>query len=302
MQKLYYNGDIITMEQQLYTQAVLIQNGHIQATGALDTLKEQAEKDVECIDLQGHCMMPAFIDAHSHFSAYANAQLQVPLEEARNFSEIAAKLQAFQRNCKPGEWIIAKGYDHNLLEEKRQPDATFLDEIMPDNPVVIQHKSGHMGVFNSKALENLNVTPETEAPDGGIIGKENGKLNGYMEENAFLTYLRKVPMPSMEDILNAYRIVQQKYASYGITTVQEGMMVNQMAPMYQALIQSGLLELDVIGYVDIQDCNVLMQQLKDYIKKSKDHFKIGGYKIFLDGSPQGRTAWMLQPYEGAADG
>lgn len=115
---------------------------------------------------------------------------------------------------------------------------------------MLQHRSGHMGVFNTRGLERLGVTADTPAPSGGRIGLQDGRLTGYMEENAFLEVQKQVPMPSVEALLDAYRRVQDQYASHGIATVQEGMLPTQLIPLYQALLQAGLLRLDVVGYPD----------------------------------------------------
>lgn len=103
--------------------------------------------------------------------------------------------------------------------------------------------------------------------------------------------------------MEAYRKAQKLYASYGITTVQEGMMSAPLGPLYQLLLHSGILELDLVAYVDMEAGDELKRQFADHIGTYKDHMKIGGYKMFLDGSPQGRTAWLREPYlpaEGAA--
>ncbi len=102
-------------------------------------------------------------------------------------------------------------------------------------------------MFNSLALELLGVK-WTRPRRGGIIGTENGVLTGYMEENAFLQYQQQVPMPDMEDLMEAYRRVQEQYASYGVTIVQEGMMPESLIPMYQTLLAHRLLTLDVVAY------------------------------------------------------
>ena len=105
---------------------------------------------------------------------------------------------------------------------------------------MVVHQSGHMGVFNSLALELLGVKWTRPRP-GGIIGTENGVLTGYMEENAFLQYQQQVPMPDMEDLMEAYRRVQEQYASYGVTIVQEGVMPESLIPMYQTCLRIGCL-------------------------------------------------------------
>jgi hypothetical protein len=118
-----------------------------------------------------------------------------------------------------------------------------------------------------------------------------------MEERAFLEYQDKVPMPSPEAFLKAYGRAQELYASNGITTVQEGMLPAKLLPLYRMLEGSGLLKLDLVAYADIRESDAVAEAMKDYVKCYKNHIKLGGYKMFLDGSPQGRTAWMREPYE-----
>lgn len=304
MDKLYYNGIIHTMADQIkHAQALLVRRDRIIYMGDYAEAVRNASDQVEYIDLDGKTLMPGFIDAHGHFSSVANSFLQIPLDECTGFDEIEDRIIAAvkTRELESDGWLIAKGYDHNILKEHRHPDITFVDRIAPDIPMVLQHKSGHMGVFNSKALSLLGVTTETPAPSGGEIGSKDGYLTGYMEENAFIYYLKKVPLSSLEDMVTAYEKAQEKYASYGITTVQEGMIIDQLVPMYQSLLQSGILKLDVIGYVDAAKDENVREAFAEHSQNYKDHFRLGGYKIFLDGSPQGRTAWMRTPYKGDVD-
>ncbi|MEG1809818.1 MAG: amidohydrolase family protein, partial [Oscillospiraceae bacterium] len=302
MKKLFCNGTIITMESELYAEAVLVNDDTIEQVGSFEKLRSLAP-DAEQIDLDRKTMLPAFIDAHGHFSSYANAQLQAPLDETVSFEDIAERIKTFinSNHVPAGEWIVAKGYDHNTLAEKRHPQRELLDLIAPENPLVLQHQSGHCGVLNSKALDLLGITPDTPAPSGGVIGLENGLLTGYMEEDAYIQCIKRVPMSKLEDMLLAYRKAQDKYLSYGIATVQEGMMVTQMLPIYQSLIKSGMLDVDVVGYPDISSMHEITAAFPRSLKKYDSHFKIGGYKIFLDGSPQVKTAWMKTPYWGSTD-
>ena len=173
----------------------------------------------------------------------------------------------------------------------------LLDAACPGHPVMIQHRSGHVGVFNTLALERLGVNEETPCPPGGRMERgPDGKLTGYMEENAFLELQKRVPLPDTEDLLAAYDKAQRSYASYGVATVQEGMMPDQLIPLYRQLLERDLLWLDVVGYADAD--GQAAEAFSGHIRAYSGHFKLGGYKIFLDGSPQGRTAWMRTPYLG----
>lgn len=299
MARLYTNGTILTLSDPLYAQALLEEDGRIAFVGARDEALRRAP-NAERVDLQGCTLMPAFIDPHSHFSAVANGMTQVDLDGCESFEDIAARVRVFlQKHDVPaGAWVQGSGYDHNLLAEQRHPTRALLDAAAPGHPLAVIHASGHVGVFNSLALKQLGVTAQTPVPEGGKIEIADGEPTGYMEENAFIAYRQKLPMPSMETLLDAYRSAQSLYASYGIATVQEGMLNEQLVPLYRALLASGLLEIDVVGYADAAAADKLTEAFAGHIRTYRDHFKLGGYKIFLDGSPQGRTAWMRQPYAG----
>lgn len=301
-QTLYYNGAILTMEDQNPSvEAVLTENGTIMGTGTYRDMSDKADAGVNRADLQGKVMLPGFIDPHSHFTACASHTMEADLTGAQNFEEVISRIQEFISRKKPreGQWIQAAGYDHNCLKEGVHPRRSVLDEAAPRNPLILKHQSGHMGVFNTMALNRLEVTSDTQSPQGGWIETDAGVATGYMEENAFLEYQNRIPMPFADDFLRAYGLAQELYASCGITTVQEGMMTDQLLPLYRMLAGSGLLKLDLVAYADARNSKAIMNEMGDYVKQYRNHIKIGGYKMFLDGSPQGRTAWMREPYEPA---
>lgn len=301
-QTLYYNGTILTMEDNMpQAEAVLTEDGRILETGSWERVRHRAAADARRADLQGKVMMPGFIDSHSHFTACASHMMEADLRDAGSFEDIVMDIRRYieEKKAPEGTWVIAADYDHNRLLEGEHPTRKVLDMASPRNPLILKHQSGHMGVFNTMALNLLGVTAQTEAPQGGVIEKKDGLPTGYMEENAFLSFQGRIPMPSEEDFLKAYGQAQELYASCGITTVQEGMLTEQMMPLYQMLLHSGLLKLDLVAYMDMKGCGPIEEAFGSHIRTYKDHMKIGGYKIFLDGSPQGRTAWMRAPYEPA---
>ncbi|MFR3567076.1 MAG: amidohydrolase [Paraclostridium sordellii] len=301
---LYFNGDILTLEKNLYAKAILVRDGKIYKVGNKEDILRVADTNVEIIDLEGKTLMPSFIDAHSHFFAYSQTFLQPSLENATNFNDIIKIIQNFiiENNIPRGKWITAANYDHNNLDEKTSPTKEILDKAAPNNPLVIKHQSGHSGVLNSLGLKDLNITSETQNPEGGVIYKKNNKPTGYLEENAFIQYVQKIPMPSFDEIIWSIKKAQEKYKSFGITTMQEGMIVPLMSNILNYIKETKMLELDYIGYIDVQKSDSLLKDFDDCIKNYVNRFKIGGYKVFLDGSPQSRTAYMLNPYKNSTDG
>lgn len=298
MRKIYFNGNFITLEDKKDVNAILIEDGIIKKVGAEDEILEYRDNNTELIDLNGKIMMPSFIDSHSHFIAVANEFLQVSLKECKSFDDIRDKLIEYKNrnNIEDGKWIIANGYDSNNLVEKKNITKKELDLFLPNNPVVLQHQSGHNGVMNSLALNQIGITDGTESPEGGRIEKVNGKITGYLEENVFIQNLKKVPMPTIKDLKEAIKKAERIYASYGITTVQEGFLAKELINIYQEIINNNEVGLDIVGYVDKNIIEDVEKIFSKNIKKYYNHFKINGIKIFLDGSPQARTAWMREPY------
>lgn len=223
---LYFNGTVLTMEEPLYAEALLVRDGKIAAVGTereLSALCPAAGR----VDLKGRTLLPAFVDPHSHLTAYASTLRLLPLQNVSSFTELEEQLKDYcvREKLQPGEWVIGFGYDHNSFAEKHHPDKRVLDRACPQNPVLISHASGHMGVMNSLALKELGVTAATPDPDGGVIGRMEGSRepSGYAEETAFIRLSAQMPQPSLDELCKGLEKAQQAYLSYGITTVQDGL-------------------------------------------------------------------------------
>ena len=297
---LYFGGPIVTLEEPQYAQALVERGGRIAYVGNREEAERLAGPGARRVDLEGRALLPAFVDPHSHLLACAYARLQVPLGECVGWGEIADRLSRHvqERGIQPGEWVKGTGYDQNALAEGAAPDRFCLDRACPPNPVVIQHASGHAGVFNTLALERLGALNE----DCGLERDGQGELTGRGEENPFLDLLGRIPMDGLEDVLRAFQGAQEEYASHGITTAQEGLLQPVMAPVYQEILRRGLLYLDVNAYVPPADYDRLRGQFAQGVSASPGTFQVAGMKIFLDGSPQGGTAWVREPYAGGGCG
>ena len=297
---LYFGGPIVTLEEPRYAQALVERGGRIAYVGDREEAERLAGPGARRVDLEERALLPAFLDPHSHLLACAYARLQVPLGECAGWGEIADRLSRHvqERGIQPGEWVKGTGYDQNALAEGAAPDRFCLDRACPHNPVVIQHASGHAGVFNTLALERLGALNG----DCGLERDGQGELTGRGEENPFLDLLGRIPMDGLEDVLRAFQGAQEEYASHGITTAQEGLLQPVMAPVYQEILRRGLLYLDVNAYVPPADYDRLRGQFAQGVSASPGTFQVAGMKIFLDGSPQGGTAWVREPYAGGGCG
>lgn len=280
MKELYCGGEIITMslQDQLKNDAVLVENGKIIYVGSFDKIKDSLT-DVRINDLCGAALLPSFIDSHGHFLGYAQSFLQADLSECHTLADIRAVILRFLSQNEIDGWVVGKGYDNNKLVSNIHPNAQFLDSISSSVPIVIEHASGHCGVFNTAGMKRLGAFSET----------------GFFEETEFIELLKKLPPPNIDLIVSAVKKAQNIYASNGITTAQEGYAVRSLADIYKTLVSENILDIDICAYIDINEKNEFLRGALEQ-KSYTNHFRVGGYKIFLDGSPQAGTAWMKTPY------
>ena len=311
-QTLYYGGDIITMagDTTEYVEALATREGKIIFTGSKATAMKRFEGKAEEVDLKGKTMLPGFIDAHAHFSNFSSqaigAQILPPPDAgANNMEAIVRILKEWNtpENRALTGWIFGAGFDDSVLEEKRFPTKHDLDQVTTEFPIMIIHISGHFAVVNSKGLELLNITSKTKNPEGGLIRRENGnEPNGVLEELAAIPYYAKALAPKTKEAADMFFESGQNMAlSFGYTTAQEGRAMLENHDMLAKAAEAGKLKLDVVSYVDYLFVDTLMNT-KWNSKKYDKKYRIGGMKLTLDGSPQGRTAWRTQPYLLPPDG
>ena len=303
MQKLYYGGDIVTMREETDTpEAVLVTDGKISYVGELAEARRQCLPGAEEINLKGKTLMPSFIDPHSHIAMLAQYTDFANLGKCTSFKDLAVTLSDWlkEKRLAEGEVLVGYGYDHNFLDEQQHPTKEVLDRVSDTIPVCILHTSGHMCVANSVLLRECGITADTPDPEGGKFGREeDGTPNGYIEEvPAMVKVLIPVFSRVKADFARQLEKAQQIYLKYGITTVQDG---STNASGFQKLAECAkeqVFHLDVVSYVLADDLEKTAEEYPEYYQKYHNRLKIGGAKIILDGSPQGRSAWLRKPYEG----
>lgn len=304
--KLYYNGNILTMQSDNpeYAEALVVQDGKIIFVGKLKDANKQF-KNYTKIDLKGKTLLPGFIDPHSHFGMVSNTMGQVDLNPppVGNVSTITSIVDALKKykaehRIKDGEWIFGWGYDESQLAEKRHPNKNEIDAALPNNPVYLQHTSGHMGVANSMALEQMNVSKTSKNPDGGIIVRfpDSTEPNGLMQETAMYPFVG-----NMLQVLNSKQAeyfdqTQTYYAENGITTAQDGMTDRNSIKFFQLQGDNGKLKIDLIALAGFSDLQENLNDTALHFKIYKNKFKVQGTKIIADGSPQGKTAYFSKPF------
>lgn len=307
-ESIYVAGDIVTMNaQQPSVEAMAVSAGKIVGLGTRQDIERDFKgASTRVIDLKGHTLLPGFLDAHSHYFSSLSVANQVnvyapPAGPGKDRASIVAELVKFRdaQKIPKGVLIQAYGYDDNAMPNGVPLSRDDLDAAFPDNPVLVGHVSMHGAVLNSQALKKWHISAATETPAGGIILRKAGsnEPQGLVMETAFLPIFASLPQPTREQEVAWSRAGQMLYAQAGITTAHEGAThANDLALMQRAA-KGGATLIDVIAYPFITDLDkVLEHNPVSSFGKYENHLKIGGVKITIDGSPQGKTAYFTQPY------
>ena len=302
---VYFGGPILTMAgaEPQYVEALAVRDGRILVVGRRADVDRVAGGGARHTDLAGATLLPGFIDAHGHVSSVGQAAFLAPLSpppvgQVRSIHDLRQALTDFlAKAALPADTpLVGTGYDDSQLAEHRHPTRADLDAVTADRPVLIVHASGHLAVVNTAMLKRLGIGPDTPDPPGGAIRREaDGKTpNGVLEEAALARVFSAILPRDLDAAVRSLVAGEAVYAAHGITTAQDGRVTPQAWPGLAEAARRGVLKLDTVVLIAFdQD---LPQPIRDRIGKPyADRLRIAGVKFVLDGSPQGRTAWLHDP-------
>ncbi|HOX20497.1 MAG TPA: amidohydrolase [Gemmatimonadales bacterium] len=305
---IYAGGDIITVsDSQPSAEALAVKDGRILAVGTLAQIERTHKgRATTVVDLAGHTLLPGFLDPHSHYISAISVANQVnvfppPAGPGKDIPAIVAELRTFRDDHRvpKGELIQAYGYDDNAMPNGVGLTRDDLDRDFPDNPVLVGHVSMHGAVLNSAAMKQFGVSAATRTPPGGIILRKAGtnEPSGLLMETAYLPIFAALPKPTAEQELEWSRAGQLLYAAAGITTAQEGATHLSDLELMQRVATSGANIIDIVAFPFVTDFDTVLARNPigtwgQYVNR----LKLGGAKITLDGSVQGKTAYFTTPY------
>jgi predicted amidohydrolase YtcJ len=305
---IYFGGPIVTVnDAQPTAEAVAVKDGKILMVGSFSDLEKfHKGAATQMIDLGGKTLVPGFLDPHSHYFSSLTVANQVnvyapPAGPGKDIPSIVAELKKFRDEHKipPGVLIQAYGYDENTMPNGVGLSRDDLDKDFPDNPVLVGHVSMHGAVLNSAAMKKYGFSAATKTPAGGIILRKPGTNEpaGLVMETAFLPVFAQLPGPTADEEVAWSRAGQMLYAANGITTAHEGATHAPELALMQRAAAGGATIIDVIAYPFVTDFDKVIEKNPPATwGKYVNRLKIGGAKITLDGSPQGKTAYFTTPY------
>ncbi len=289
------NGKVFTVsDQNPWVQAVAVKSGKIITLGPNEEIKKWIGPSTLVLDVQGKLVIPGFIDAHCHFASGGRSLSMLRLTNARSIREIQEMIAAKISEVPEGTPVRGIGSFPNtsLFPGLGWPTKDILDEVAPNNPVVIRRGGGHAVWINSMALKHSGISKDTEAPPGGEIVKDTltGEPNGILKEAA--QNLLRVPgeYAPEQDIDSAL----EHAAERGITGIHTASSIREIE-IFKRRHEEGLLTLRVYAWLPIHNID---RYIEKGFKRGQgdDMVRVGHLKVFIDGTIGVRSALMFEDF------
>ena len=304
-------GRVVTMDPDLpEATALAVKDGHILAVGGDVAIEELAGPGTQRFALGGRLTIPGIIDTHNHMISMGTVLNEVQLYAARSIDEIKELVADRVRTSPPGAWILGRGWDESLLADKRFPNRHDLDEVAPNNPVVLD-RVWNMLLANSAALQAADVGRHTPDPPadalyaGRIERDERGDPTGIFRDRAKELIKRAVPVPTASDVEHAIRTACREFNAHGMTSICDPGLFSDEIHAYYNVLSAGDLTVRVgmciAGWgFGTADQEATIETRVDSTGVASGYgdplLKFDVVKFMPDGGVGDRTALMFQPY------
>ena len=301
-------GDVLIKAKQILTMnpaqpevtAVVVRDGYIVALGDSTSLNAWVGPHTQVLDYQDSTLLPGFIEAHSHplLLGIGLRHVNLTFDEAPTRAKVLEAIAAWTKTHTDRAWIIGWGYDPSVLDDNTPLSRKELDAICPDKPLLIANNSLHLAYVNSKAFEVTHITKDTKDPSGGRYTRDaDGELHGeVIEFSALMPILQKIPAIDFERLKEAAYAAANMFKTQGFTTIVDaglGLAAHHAdLACYRAVAHNPDFPVRIIAcpIADIYDPGIAWSEIGDA------YLKLGALKYVVDGSLQGFTANISQPY------
>ena len=278
-----------------WAEAICIQDHRVAAIGSNAEVNQATGKTAEILELPGRLITPGFVDAHTHFLTYGLTLQWVDLRNETSLEACRQKIAQAVAAHRPGEWIIGRGWNHHQWEEGREPSRQDLDDLAPENPMLMIRACGHSVWVNSLALNIAGITRDTPQPPGGKIDTDprSGEPTDLLREARDLIEAH-IPPVTLEQRKKAALAAQREVLRFGVTGLRSMERLEQWEAL-QELDQEDQLKLRV--YHLLPPDQLAEAAARGIIPGTgSDRLWFHQAKLFADGSLGSDTALLHEPY------
>lgn len=249
------------------------------------------------LDGAGKTILPGLIDGHGHVLGLGEYLNQADLRGIASEQATVAEVARFAASQPSAGWVIGRGWNQVLWDNKAFPGKSLLDEAVADRPVWLVRIDAHAGWANSKALAAAGISKDTLDPPGGeIIRDELGNPTGVLIDNAMQLVQRQIPAPTSDDKTAALTLAFDHLLSLGITSVHDAGVDSELADIYQQLTETNQLPLRLYAMLSAKDPELARWLEQGVVDDPQDWLDIRSVKIYGDGALGSRGAALLADY------
>jgi len=303
---VFVGGPVLTVNPPGQAEALAVRDGKILAVGDRKSVLATAGPNTTVIDLQGHTVMPGFVEPHLHVNttALGLASLNLLSEQPdKPLSQVLSELRTALPQVPVGGWLVATGFDPSrTMPRFATLDVQALDLISTTVPIFVLNASGHIAYVNTKAFQLAGVSNATPNPPNGEYVKDaNGNLTGQLNEpTAYAAFESKFPPSTDAANLAGFRQALQIFSQAGVTSIGDlntgiAFGLSKEIDYLTILSQEKGTPVRVFCYLAALAI-VPNQTLPVQPGQGNDMLRFIGVKFTLDGSTQGFTAALNQPY------
>ncbi|SDS29907.1 amidohydrolase [Opitutus sp. GAS368] len=299
--------DLLLLHGNIYTgstvqpraEAIAVRGGRIVFAGTEAEAEPYRAAAVRIIDLGGRTLLPGLNDAHMHLWGIGNRELSFDLEGTKGIPELRERLRVRIASAGPRKWIVGRGWIETHWAPAAFPTARDLDDLSPDNPVVMKRADGHALVANSVALRLARIDRTTPNPSGGEILRypDSGEATGMLIDEAMGLVDRIVPPPTQTEIEQALITGAQREVALGWTGVQIAGHDFAEAETVRRLVAAGKIKLRIYDAVSAPGADAdSLFAAGPVLGESDGRYTRRGVKLYIDGALGSRGAALLAPY------
>ena len=296
------NGNIYTVdERKPKAEAAAVKADRIVFVGSNRDVQKYIGKTTRVIDLKGRTVVPGLTDSHQHLSGVGFREMTLNLEGINSLEEFLAKVKERVGQAKAGEWITGRGWIETFWDPPVFPTRAQLDQVAPNNPVILTRADGHASVVNSKALQLANIDRNTPNPFGGEISKgADGEPNGMLIDTAQGLVRRHIPGTTPAEAERAVMLGVQRNIELGWTQIQDAGGSYAEAELFQKLYREGKIKLRIYKAVHGPGPSATqLLQAGPVIGAHGNRFTFRTIKVVSDGALGSRGAALMKPYSDA---